>query len=48
MLYELQVTFLKLSISISVNRIIKEQKVSEGINHFALKVDKLKIVKVKW
>lgn len=48
MLYELQVTFLKLSISISVNRIIKEQKLSEGINHFALKVDKLKIVKVKW
>lgn len=46
MLYELQVTFLKLSISISVNRIIKEQKLSEGINHFALKVDKLKIVKV--
>lgn len=41
MLYELQVTFLKLSISISVNRIIKEQKLSEGINHFALKVDKL-------
>ena len=48
MLYELQVTFLKLSISISVNHIIKEQKLSEGINHFALKVDKLKIVKVKW
>lgn len=49
MLYELQVTFLKLSISISVNRIIKKnQKLSEGINHFASKVDKLKIVKVKW
>ena len=48
MLYELQVTFLKLSISISVNCIIEEQKLSEAINHFALKVDKLKIVKVKW
>lgn len=41
MLYELQVTFLKLSISIRVNRIIKKQKLSEGINHFASKVDKL-------
>ena len=40
MLYELQVTFLKLSISIRVNRIIKK-KLSEGINHFASKVDKL-------
>ena len=48
MLYELQVTFLKLSISISVNRIIKKQKLPEGINDFASKVDKLKIVKVKW
>ena len=41
MLYELQVTFLKLSISIGVNRIIKKKKLSEGINHFASKVDKL-------
>ena len=42
MLYELQVTFLKLSISIRVNRIIKKKKkLSEGINHFASKVDKL-------
>ena len=48
MLYESQVTFLKLSISISVNRIIKKQKLSESINHFASKVYKLKIVKVKW
>ena len=40
-------SLLKLSISMSVNRIINKAEISKDINYFALKVDKLKIVEVK-